>query len=715
MSLEISIVKEEPQPLRVVHGACPHDCPDTCALETLVDEQGRAVTVRGRKDHLVTQGWLCAKVNRYLERVYHPERLLYPLKRVGPKGSGNFERISWDAAIAEIVTHWTYIVTQHGAQCILPYSYAGTLGLVQGAVVDTRFWNRLGACKLERAICGHAAEEAVMLTIGGRLAVSPETLPQSKLILIWGSNPASTAPHIMPYLRKAQHAGTRVIVIDPIRTLTARSADQHIQPFPGSDAALALAMMHVMVEENLHNRAWIAEHTVGWEHLLERIQQMPPERAAEITGLAVETIGELAQAYATTSPALLRISDGINRHTNGGQTVRTLACLPAVVGQYGIAGGGLMYSTSDWFKWNKDAIAHSNDAVCPPAPRTLNMNRLGAILTGEANPPVYSLYVYNANPVASTPNAGKIVQGLQRNDLFTVVHDLFLTDTARYADIVLPATSQLEQVDVHKPYGHLSLQYNAQAIAPLGEARSNWDVMRALAGALDFKEFWLHDDAEAVMREIIDATATMNPRAQGLTLERLQAEGTLPFVIPGEERVPFANGIFRTPSGKVEMYSAQAAAKGYDPVPNWVPEVETRRPRKIRHTSDEEDFYTASPTEALPLLCPASHHFISSTFANLDTMKTKEHAPTLRIHPQDAALRKIRSGQTVRIGNERGSCELVACVTEDVRPGMLATTTVWWPHYSPDQRNVNWTTSDRLADFAGGSTFYNNLVTVEPM
>ena len=273
MSLELSAKERN---LRVVHGACPHDCPDTCALETLVDAEGRAVSVRGRKDHAVTQGWLCAKVNRYLERVYHPERLLYPLKRVGPKGSGSFERISWDEAIAEIATRWTDIRTQHGAQCILPYSYAGTLGLVQGEVTDTRLWNRLGACRLERAICGHAAEEAVMLTIGGRLAPSPETLPQSKLILIWGSNPASTAPHIMPYLRKAQHGGTRVIVIDPIRTLTARSADQHIQPLPGSDAALALAMMHVMVTENLHSRAWIAEHTIGWEHLLERILAMPP-------------------------------------------------------------------------------------------------------------------------------------------------------------------------------------------------------------------------------------------------------------------------------------------------------------------------------------------------------------------------------------------------------------------------------------------------------
>lgn len=701
----MSVQAEEKRKLRVVYGACPHDCPDTCALETHVDEQGRAVSIRGRAEHPVTRGWLCAKVNRYLERVYHPERLLYPLRRVGPKGSGEFTRISWDEAIAEISSRWKDIIVRDGAQCILPYSYAGTLGLVQGAVTDTRFWNRLGACGLERAICGHAAEEAVQLTVGGRLAPSPEMLIHSKLILIWGSNPASTAPHIMPFLRQAQHSGARVIVIDPIRTLTARSADQHIQPYPGTDAALVLAMMHVMVHEGLHNQAWLAEHTIGWEHLLERIMQFPPERAAQITGLAVETIVYLARAYATTSPAMLRITDGINRHTNGGQTVRMLACLPAITGQYGLVGGGLMYSTSDWFRWSSTAVGHRFEAVCPPRPRTVNMNRLGSILTGEVDPPIYSLYVYNANPVASAPNASKIVEGLRRDDLFTVVHDLFETDTARHADIVLPATSQLEQVDLHKPYGHLSLQYNMPAIAPLGEARSNWDVMRALATAMGFKESWLDADADTVIREVLVVTATRTPLLQGITLERLQAEGTMPFNIPEEQRVPFANGVFRTPSGKVEFYSERAAAKGYDPVPGWEPEVESKFNRNTEAT--------ASTDELLPLLCPAAHHFVSSTFGNQERMIGKEQAPMLRINPIDAAARNIRSGQLVRVSNERGWCRLVADVTEDVRPGVLATTTVWWPRFSPDQRNVNWTTSDRLADLNGGSTFYTNLVKVE--
>jgi len=662
------------------------------------------VSIHGRADHPVTRGWLCAKVNRYLERVYHPERLLYPMRRVGRKGSGEFARISWNEAISEIVERWQAIIARHGAQCILPYSYAGTLGLVQGAVTDSRFWNRLGACRLDRAICGHAAEEAVQLTIGGRLAPSPEMLIHSKLILIWGSNPASTAPHLMPFLRRAQRNGSRIIVIDPIRTLTARSADQHIQPFPGTDAALALSMMYVIVTGGLHNPEWIAQHTIGWEHLLEHILQFPPERAAQITGLATEIIIDLARTYATTTPALLRLTDGINRHTNGGQTVRTLTCLPAITGQYGLLGGGLMYSTSDWLKWDKAVLSREYEDACPPAPRTLNMNRLGAILTGEADPPVYSLYIYNANPAASSPNAGKIAEGLQREDLFTVVHELFLTDTARCADIVLPATSQLEHVDLHKPYGHMTLQYNMPAITPLGETRSNWDVMRVLAKTMGFQESWLRDDADTVIREILELTAAQNPYLDGITFERLKAEGAIPLNIPEDEKVPFSNGVFRTPSGKVEFYSIQAAEKGYDPVPGWQPEVETPLRRKKAATSTNEP---------LPLLCPAAHHFISSTFGNQERMISKECAPTLRIHPVDAEMRNIRSGQLVRVRNERGWCRLVAEVTEDVRPGVLATTTVWWPQFSPDQRNVNWTTSDRLADFNGGSTFYTNLVNVE--
>ncbi|WP_052888344.1 molybdopterin-containing oxidoreductase family protein [Thermogemmatispora carboxidivorans] len=691
-------------PGRLVYGACPHDCPDGCALETVVDEQGRAVSLRGRADHPITRGWLCAKVNRYLERVYHPERLLYPQRRRGAKGSGSFTRISWEEAFAEISERWRRIIAEHGAQCILPYSYAGTLGLVNGAVTDSRFWNRLGASRLKRAICGYAAEEAVRLTIGWRLAPSPEMLLQSRLIVIWGSNPASTAPHIMPFLRQAQRQGARVIVIDPVRTLTARSADWHIQPYPGTDAALALAMMHVIVTRGLHDQAWIDAHTLGWEQLRERIMRYPPERATAITGLPVETITELAVTYATTTPAMLRVTDGINRHTNGGQTVRTLLCLPALTGQYGLAGGGVMYSTSDWLRWDAEAVKHEHDPACPPAPRTLNMNRLGALLTGEADPPIYALYVYNANPVASSPNAGKIVEGLQRDDLFVVVHDLFETDTARYADILLPATSQLEQTDLHKAYGHLALQYNAQAIAPLGEARSNWDVMRGLAQALGFTEPWLQEDAEAVIRGVLQATAAHSPFLKDITLERLQREGWVALAIPEAQRLPFADGRFGTPSGKVEFYSQQAAELGYDPLPDWVPEGEA-----------SAGFGANGQRERLVLVSPGAHHFISSSFGNVAALRRKEGRPSVRLHPDEARARGIRDGQLVRLSNELGSCLVFAEVSDEVRPGVLAACSVWWPRFSPDGRNINWLTSDRLADFNGGSTFHTTLVTIEPV
>ncbi|MGH2480753.1 MAG: molybdopterin-containing oxidoreductase family protein, partial [Ktedonobacteraceae bacterium] len=377
-------------------------------------------------------------------------------------------------------------------------------------------------------------------------------------------------------------------------------------------------------------------------------------------------------------------------------------CLPAVTGQYGLPGGGLMYSTSDWVRWDREALGHTHDPACPPVARTINMNRLGAALTGEAEPPIYSLFVYNANPVASTPNSDKIVQGLLRDDLFTVVHELFETDTARYADLLLPATSQLEQADMHKPYGQLSLQYNTPAIEPLGEARSNWDVMRALATSMGFRESWLQEDAEAVMRGVLEASVPHNSTLRGITLERLQIEGSLPFTIAPGREVPFADGVFGTPSGKVEIFSEQATRRGYDPVPGWVPEIEARTGLDRPATVDDP----------LPLLCPAAHHFVSSSFANIETLRAKEGKPTLRIHPIDAQARGIRSGQEVRVSNERGWCRLVAEVTTDVRQGVLAAATVWWPSFSPDQRNINATTSDRLADFGGGSTFYTNLVRV---
>jgi len=698
---------------KLFRGACPHDCPDTCATVTEVRD-GRAVRFYAEKDHPSTQGWLCAKVRPYLERVYHPERLQYPLRRVGAKGSGRWQRISWDEAIDEIASRWQAIIAEHGAAAIQPYSYSGTLGLLQNGICSARLWNRMGASGLARAICGAAAEMAVESTLGARWSPDPADVLHSQLVLIWGHNPASTGPHFMPLLRQAQKRGAHVIVIDPRRTLTARSADQHIQPKPSSDGALALGLMHVIFEAELHDEQWLELNTIGWRELRQRAAAYPPQRVAAITGLAEDVIVDLARRYATTKPALLKFADGIQRHGNGGQTVRALCCLPALVGQYGVRGGGLAYSTSGYVRWDQAALGHA--AECPPTPRTINMNRIGAALIGEAqDPPIKSLFVFCANPVASSPNAGAIVKGLQREDLFTVVHDLFMTDTADYADIVLPATSQLEQVDLHKAYGHRNLQYNHAAIAPLGEAKSNWDTIRLLARAMGYAEPWLHESAEDAIRGVLDATRAGNPRLAGVTLERLQAEGTVALNFPPDTDLPFADGCFPTPSGKVELYCAAMIAEGIDPLPTYVMPAEFVRGER-RTTKDEGSGMSSLSSvlrpSSLVLISGASHHYVSSSLANQPSLIAKEGQPFVEVNPADAAARGIADGDPVIVESARGWCRLRAVVTDDVPPGVAVAPKGPWARLTPDGRNINWTTSDALADLAGQSTFHSNLIEI---
>lgn len=686
-----------------VRGACPHDCPDTCAVLTTVQD-GKAVGFAADPDHPYTQGWLCAKVRPYLDHVYHPDRLRWPLRRVGPKGrpAERWERIGWDEAIATIVARWTEIIARHGAAAILPYSYSGTLGLVQLSVCNTRLWNRMGASALQRSICGAAAEAAVTATLGGRFAPDPADMLESKLIILWGHNPASTGPHAMPLLRRAQRAGARIVVIDPKRTTTTRRADQHIQPRPATDGALALGLMHVLFEEGWHDEPWLREHSIGWEALRDRAAEYTPDRVETITGVSSQVIRDLARAYGTTKPALLKFADGVQRHGNGGQTARALTCLPAVIGQIGVRGGGLFYSTSDYVRWDAATVGHAHE--CAPAPRTVNMNRLGAALLGEVDgPPIDSLYVFCANPAASSPNAGLIARGLARDDLFTVVHELFMTDTAAHADIVLPATSQLEQVDLHKPYGQRTLQYNNPAIAPLDEAKSNWDVMRLLAQGMGYEEPWLHEDATHIIRSVLDATRPAYTSLQGVTLEQLQRDGTVQLYDSANQQAPFADGVFPTPSGKVELWCAAMAAQGLDPLPSYEEPAEFRCEKR---GSGHED--------SLVLISSASHHFVSSSLANQASLRAKEGPPSIEMHPHDAHTRGIVDGASVVVENERGSCVLRAVVTDDVMAGVVVAAKGQWAMNSPQGRNVNWTTSDALGDLAGQSTFHSNLVTVRP-
>ncbi len=684
--------------IELIHGACPHDCPDTCGIVTEV-ENGRAVRFYADADHPVTQGWLCAKVRPYLERVYHPDRLTHPLRRVGSKGSGQWARISWEEAVAEIAGCWQQIAAEDGAAAILPYSYSGTLGLVQMTVSSARLWNRLGASRLQRSICGAAAEMAVESTLGLRHSPAYEDLARSRLIILWGHNPASTAPHVMPALRAAQRAGAELIVIDPRRTKSAHGADLHLAPIPGSDGALALGLAHVIVQDGQHDEAWLQAHAVGWPQFKARLAAYPPARVAAITGLSEETIVALAQRYARVRPGMIKIADGINRHRNGGQTVRAICALPAITGQYGIVGGGLAYSTSGTLRWDSEAVHHWAD--CPPPARSVNMNRLGAALLGEVNdPPVRALYVFGSNPAAIAPNAGAVVHGLQRDDLFTVVHELFMTDTADYADIVLPATSQLEHSDLHKAYGHTYLQYNAAAIPPLGESKSNWDVMRLLAQALGFDDPWLRQSADEVIEEVLTATALQQPGLQGITLARLQEGRPLPLALTST--TPFADLHFPTPSGKVELFSQTLADQGLDPFPGYV------------NSGDD----AAAPdglaaADALQLISGAAHHFVTSSLANLDSLLARERSPFLEIHPLDAEARQISQGDAVIVENRRGWCSLRAVVTEAVRPGVVVSPKGRWSRQAGG-RNINWTTPDALGDMAGQSTFHSNLVWVRP-
>jgi anaerobic selenocysteine-containing dehydrogenase len=678
----------------LVRGACPHDCPDTCGVLTEVQD-GRAVGFRGDPDNPVTRGWLCNKVRPYLNHVYHPGRLLHPVRRVGPKGGGQWQRISWAEALQEIGSRWRDIIAASGAEAILPYSYSGTLGLVQMAVSSGRFWNRLGASQLERSICGAAAECAVEATLGRRWSPPYQDVLHSKLVILWGHNPVSTGPHFMPFLRQSQRNGCRLVVVDPRRTQSAQGASMHVTPRPGSDGVLAMGIARLLVEMGLYDERWLAAHALGWPEFRERLAGFPLDRVARETDVPAEQITELARLYGTVRPGLIKFADGINRNVNGGQNVRALCALPALTAQYGTRGGGLFYSTSGYVRWNAEAVHKWSQ--CPPPGRLVNMNRLGAALLGEAkNPPIRSLFVFGANPVTSSPSASKIARGMMRDDLFTVVHDLFMTDTAELADIVLPASSQLEQTDLHKSYGHAMLTYNAQAIAPLGESKSNWELMGLLAREMGFDEPWLHQSADEVIAEVLAAQAAGDKHFHGITLERLKAEGRVPLDLP--DQPPFAGGVFPTTSGKVELYSQTLEQKGADPLPG-----------NFRACVDDGAWPEGNQDEALTLVSGASHHFVSSSFASQEGLLAGAGTPFVEIHPDDAAVRGIRHGDRVVLTNGRGECTLRAVVTDGVRRGMVVSPKGRWRRLSGGS-NVNDLTTDGLGDLAGQSTFHSTRV-----
>jgi anaerobic selenocysteine-containing dehydrogenase len=678
--------------LKIVRAACPHDCPDTCAMLVTVRD-GRAIRIGGDPDHPVTQGFLCAKVSRYIERTYHQDRLRYPLRRVGPRGAGQWRRISWDEALDEIAGRFRSIIAEYGPQAILPYSYAGAWGMLMYASMDRRFFHKLGASLLDRTICATAGYEGYSYTVGAGVGTDPEQYANARLILLWGTNTLTSNPHLWPFIKRARANGARVIAIDPYRSRTAQQCDEHLALNVGTDAALALGMLHVIFAEGLEDRAYLRDYTVGEAELRARAAEYDPERVAAITGLRVEQIVELARSYATTQPAAIRINYGMQRHAGGGMAVRTVATLPAVVGAWRYPAGGILLSSSGSFPVNLDALSRPD--LIPPGTRTINMNRLGEALTTAADPPVKALFVYNCNPAAVAPDQQRVLAGLMRDDLFVVVHEQFPTDTCDYADIVLPATTQLEHADIHKGYGHLYLLWNEPSIAPLGEALPNTEVFRRLAARMGLDDPCFQDSDEDMARQ---ALASDHPALRGITLERLREHGWLRLNLP-EAYAPFAQGGFPTPSGKCELYSARMAADGYDPLPTFTPPAESPQ------TAPE-----LAARYPLALLTPPAHHFLNSSFVNV--LKRYEDRPHVEIHPADAAQRAIGEGDLVRVFNDRGEFRLPAALTDRVKPGLVVAPSIWWRKLTPDGQGVNTTTSQALSDMGGGATFYDNLVEV---
>ena len=682
---------------RTLKVVCPHDCPDTCVM-TVDVEGGKAVAIGGDPDHRFTRGFLCAKVNQYLDRVYSPDRVLHPLRRIGAKGEGRFARVSWDEALDEIAARFRRVIDEHGPQAILPYSYAGNMGLLSYGSMDRRFFHALGASLLDRTICASAGAAGLRATVGRSMGLDPEAIVHARFIVAWGANIVSSNVHLWPLIEEARKRGARLVVVDPYRSRTAEKADQHLALLPGTDGALALGVMHVIFRDGLEDRDYIERYTIGADPLRERVKDWTPQRAAEVTGLTVGEVEGFAREYATRQPSALRINYGLNRHAGAGMAVRTIACLPALVGAWRHPGGGLLLSTSGTYPVNNEALERPD--LVQPGTRTLNMSRIGKLLLDpDLLPPVKALFVYNSNPVAVAPEQESVRKGFAREDLFTVVHDLFRTDTADFADIVLPATTTLEHYDIHKSYGHLYLSLSRPAIAPEGESKPNTEVFRLLAARLGLDHPCLRETDEEMARQ---ALRWDHPHLKGITFDRLEREGSVRLSVP-EPFAPFAEGGFPTPSGKCELYAESLAQQGLDPVPTYVP------PRENVRSAPE-----LARRYPLAFISPPAHHFLNSTFSAQPVFVRRESGPSLTIHPRDAEARGIADGQMVRTFNDRGVFLARARVSDDARPGVVVGLSVWWAKMCPGGRNANAVTSQELTDMGGGATFYDTLVDVAP-
>jgi anaerobic selenocysteine-containing dehydrogenase len=734
---------------QVVHAACSHDCPDACGVLITV-EDGRATKIQGDPGHPVTRGFLCAKVAKYLDRVYSPDRVMYPMRRIAAKGltagqrsfaphgqpraavptqafptekqqfSQTWRRISWDEALDEIASRFREIVSEFGSEAILPYSYGGTLGALNGASMDRRFFGRLGASQLERSICSAAGEAGLISVLGAKLGTEPEQFVHSRYIIAWAANIHGNNVHLWPFVEGARRKGAKLVVIDPYRTRTAACADWYLPINPGTDGALALAMMHMIIGEGLHDEDYVAKYTLGFEDLREKVKAYPPERVAQWTGISSEDIRRLAREYATVRPSVIRLNYGVQRSEGGGMATRAIAMLPCVIGSWKEVGGGMQMSTSGAFGLNKNALTRPDlkpDGL-EHAPRTVNMVELGKALNALNDPPVKALFVYNSNPAAVCPNHNEVVRGLKRADLFTVVHEQFFTDTTDYADIILPATTFFEHKDLQTAYGHYYLQVSEQAIEPLGECRSNVEVFRELAQRMGFKDSCFNETVDEMIEGALDSG---NPWLKGITRERLESERQVRLNFAGSGLpasgdpvasdaavaheitpfLPFAHGGFRTPSGKAELYSEAMKAQGLDPVAEFTP------PAESRHGNAKEKL-----TFPLELLARKADNFLNSSFSNLPSVQVMEETNLLEMNSADARARGISDGEIVKVYNRRGEIFLKARVDGAVQPGVVSAT-LNWAKLGPGFKNINVLTSEKLSDLGNSATFYSVLVEVE--
>ena len=672
-----------------VHGVCHHDCPDSCGWSVTV-QGGVAVKLRGNPEHPFSQGELCPKVNRYLDRVYSPDRILHPLRRTGPKGSGEFEQVTWDAALADIGARLTAIVAEHGGEAVLPYSSAGNQSVLALGGISARLFNLLGATRLVAALCGPTVGAGVSMTNGTGLCANPTDLEHSRLILIWGTNTKLTNRHLWPTIEAARSRGARLVVIDPLRTITAAEADWFLQPRPGTDVALMLAMMHVIIRDGLHDADYVEQHTFGFDELAIHVKDCTPQWAAAETGLAAADIEQLATEYATTRPAAIRTLIGAEHHEQGAMLYRTMACLPALTGAWRDLGGGLFRSVGSWQDQLVDWGALARPDLAPATPtRELNMSRLGEALL-DTDPPVRAMIVWGANPMVTVPNVEAIRRGMERDDLFTVVHEQFLTDTARYADYVLPAATQIESVDVTTAWGHLWLGWNEPAIEPPGEAVSNAEFFRRLAAAMGLDEPSLYDDDMTLLHQALPS----------VDLAALRRDRWLRVPFP-ESGTPWADGGFPTGSGKAEFASAPLEQLGLPRLPTYIPAAE-------------------GPTGALAqryplqLMTPKHHQrFLNSSYSQLPRHGGAEGGPFVELDPADAATRGLADGDLARVFNDRASLQLPVRISDRVRDGVVAIPWGWWRDQHPDGAAVNSLTNDTLVTWGGGVAFFDTLVQVE--